>query len=560
MKNIIYGLVLFLWGVLFSCNPQPEALSLLRQAQQLAHSHPERAIVCIDSIYYPEKGLNKEQYMEYLVAHTQVYYKNYRDISTDTLIFNARDYFLKKEKDFSQLTLAQFYSGCVYREQGDNETAMFHYQEALTSAEKTGDASLMGLITYNMGDLLANEGNYEKALESYKKAATLYEEMSEDRVYTSVAIGQMFLLCGKVDSALWYLHQGLDIADNISNSSLQSLINQNLSVTYKEDKQYDQAEKHLRQAFMINQDTTERVRYFLNFAELYQQMGQHDSVRLYAGKLEESRYALDDAFFKASAYNFLAEQAKDLGEFEKAFSYQEERMGLLNQIASDQSRQSVYEIQQKYKNELLQNKYGTQLIRNQHGVIAFLLFLFVVILAIYYLRKRMQIAKREELKMHDNVQIMRKTTLDLVELGKEHQSRESLLKELLVWKFDLLRQILSQLHKKPGKEQGKETYYKLLADDYNQIFFGDNKEKPYVSIIETIELLNPELSEFVHENYALLTEAEYNTLLLSYGGLSVKEIALLFNQSESTVYKTRGRLNEKIGDDFLTILRKKHQG
>lgn len=166
---IIIGLALA------SCsNPQPEAVTLLKAAEQLADSCPDSALQLIDSIFYPEKSFNKRDYMRYWVTRVQVRYKNYLAVDEDTLIFKAGDYFTKHSNDPVKSTLACFYSGCVYREQGNKEQAMELYKDAETYAVKTSDVDLQGLVQYNMGDLLAEQGLYDQALINYQKAESFY--------------------------------------------------------------------------------------------------------------------------------------------------------------------------------------------------------------------------------------------------------------------------------------------------------------------------------------------------------------------------------------------------
>lgn len=118
MKKRLYQIVITATVVCFTaCNPQPEAPTLLQQAQAVIETHPDSAMQLIDSIFYPEGTLEKKHYMQYLVTRVQARYKNFRPVAEDTLIFKVRDYFTAHDKDLKQSTLAWFYSGCVYREQ-----------------------------------------------------------------------------------------------------------------------------------------------------------------------------------------------------------------------------------------------------------------------------------------------------------------------------------------------------------------------------------------------------------------------------------------------------------
>lgn len=174
------GIILFI-GFTTACNPQGEAPSLLIKARNLAESNPDSAMQFIDSIFDPESSLNKEQYMQYLVTRVQVRHKNYRDITEDTLIFDAAQYFKQHDEDLKQTALAQFYSGSVLRQQKQYKPAMVYYKEAESYAQKSTDPSLQGLVEYNIGDLLAEQGLHYKALDRYNAAARYYQDEPDKR-------------------------------------------------------------------------------------------------------------------------------------------------------------------------------------------------------------------------------------------------------------------------------------------------------------------------------------------------------------------------------------------
>ncbi len=169
--------LLVLVAVLFSCDKsQPEALSLLEQAEQMIEVDLDSALVLIDSIYYPEKSFNTEGYMCYVVRRVQIRYKNYLPVSEDTLVFDAKKYFTTKSRDPEMASLACYYSGCVRREQGGLHQAILDYKEALSYASNTSDDALKGLIQYNLGELFSEHGFYKEALDNYLLAEQIYRQ------------------------------------------------------------------------------------------------------------------------------------------------------------------------------------------------------------------------------------------------------------------------------------------------------------------------------------------------------------------------------------------------
>ena len=93
MKNCnLHLLLLTVTLSLLACNPQREASDLLRQAQSLVDTQPEKALQLIDSIFYPERSLSRREYMSYLVTKVQARNRSYLPVNEDTFIFTARDY------------------------------------------------------------------------------------------------------------------------------------------------------------------------------------------------------------------------------------------------------------------------------------------------------------------------------------------------------------------------------------------------------------------------------------------------------------------------------------
>ncbi len=257
MKYIKFIVINFALLGIIACNPQSEADSLLTKAQEVVENHPDSAMQLIDSIFYPEKSLSNKRYMEFLVTQVQAKHKTYRPILTDTLIFEARNYFEKKNKYPDQTALAYFYSGCVYREQQQYDKAMQHYKKAENFASQTGNINLRGLVEYNMGDLLWGQGYYRQALAQYSQAADIYAHPSGDfhekQAHCFGAMGRMFALLGQPDSAFVCFQKGLEIAEHAQDNKLQSLLAQNLSIMYKEIDEYEKSEFYLRQSFMLNE-------------------------------------------------------------------------------------------------------------------------------------------------------------------------------------------------------------------------------------------------------------------------------------------------------------------
>ena len=93
MRKVLYILSFI---VLLSCSRHNDAERLLEKAQAVMETSPDTAAMYLDSILMPEKFLNKDKYMEYIVTNVQTKYKNYDNVKEDTNIFETKKYFDKK--------------------------------------------------------------------------------------------------------------------------------------------------------------------------------------------------------------------------------------------------------------------------------------------------------------------------------------------------------------------------------------------------------------------------------------------------------------------------------
>lgn len=537
---------------LIACGPQTNAPVLLEDARLLLDSQPDSALKLIESIFYPERSLSKKQYMYYLVTCVKAKRINNKSIKEDTLIFEARDYFVKK-KDATTAALASFYSGCVYFEQQNLTQAMQNYKKAEHFAIRTDDVDLKGLIQYNIGDLLADQNLYNEALEQYKLAEYWYaqssEKSDEKQAQCLSAIGQMYALLNQFDNSIQSFKKGLDLVQNSKNNEVKSLLYQNLSVLYTRLKQNEKAKVNLRKSFLLDKDSTELPLYYLNFARIYTKIERSDTSVYYIEKLRESLDISDDPYFRASAYNFLADQEKARNNYEKALNYKDERIKAYHQIINKVKEQSVYEIKSKYDFEQLKNRYNQSQINMQLWVI-FLLILIIIggtAFTLYTQHKKNQLI---------NVQRYQET---LNRMNNELQlsiiQKKETLRNIMLEQLDITKKII---HLNKQFSEGLVRNNKII-EQINQILYGErNVEQQWEIIYLTFNKIHPGLSEKIQTKFSSLKQLEFRICILTYAEFKIDEIALVLNKKANTIQTLRTIIRKKIGaergEDIATYL------
>ena len=110
--------ICLLAAILFcSCKKQNPSVGILVRAQSIVENNPQEALLLLDSIPHPQE-MDKNHYMQYIVARVQARYKTYQDIKNDTLIVEAYKYFDDKN-DPEKSALAHYYTSCVYNQKGE---------------------------------------------------------------------------------------------------------------------------------------------------------------------------------------------------------------------------------------------------------------------------------------------------------------------------------------------------------------------------------------------------------------------------------------------------------
>ena len=110
--------------------------------------------------------------MERLVREIEDKYDRGEDISQDTAIFQARRYFNLSE-DAEMKTLSALYSGCVYWQQSDYDSAMAALDEAIVTARESEDLRLMEKVQTTIVTLTGDLDHSEDMIATFLRRRKL---------------------------------------------------------------------------------------------------------------------------------------------------------------------------------------------------------------------------------------------------------------------------------------------------------------------------------------------------------------------------------------------------
>ena len=104
--NILVISKLALLLTICSCSEQKEVNDILLKVENIVEQQPDSALQLLNTVLFPE-NLNKAMYNKYYLLLLQAKDKSYKDITSDTVIFAVKNYYIRK-KDFSNAAIAAF--------------------------------------------------------------------------------------------------------------------------------------------------------------------------------------------------------------------------------------------------------------------------------------------------------------------------------------------------------------------------------------------------------------------------------------------------------------------
>lgn len=520
--------------IMLSCNgEQRKSNKLLKKAESLVELHPDSALALLDMIQNPYT-LTKVQHAEYVLRLVQAKDKCDKDISSDTLIFQARDYF-KESNHLNELAFAEFYCGRVFQTNGKSNEAMKAYLDAAIFARKTNNKGLIGLSEFFCGLLNYNQHLFDEAILHLKEAASNFsqtEEKNKNQIVIYNYIGNSFLLKQLPDSAFFYYNKGLFIARQHNDSINQQYIVQNMGIAFLKLGNLKQAKESLKKAIVLSSTELQKAQVYFNLADIYYRESSKDSAVFYLN--HSLRMASNNAPMLANIYRLLSKIEESAGNYSQAMSYNELYTKYLANILEEKKDFTILDIQKKYNFELLSNANSKLLIERQRILIGFILFVATTFFVFY----------RNRVKNHEAMLIAEQQIFQLKEMvnrkfgsnAKNNELRKSLFRQLdIVKKISLIESYL----KNDEKVKGKEVLKKV-----NEIIYGQD-DNNWSMFNEMVNVLYDNYLDHLRNSFPDLSETELLICCLSKIGLNNIEISLLIKTSQNAVQKRKSVIRQK---------------
>ncbi len=529
MRKVLYILSLLILSL--SCSRHDDAETFLEKAQSVIETSPDTASMYLDSILMPEKFLKKEKYMEYLVTRVQAKYKNYDNIKGDTNIFITKAYFDKTRKNSQMNMYAHLYSACVYDERGEYENAMKDYKTAFTLAENMHDSLYMWRINNYMAEVFGEQAYWNEALMIYRKSVRLAKN-DVDKANSHANLAKMYYMNDNVDSTLFYIEQAIKIVGQTDDANTQCRIYQYAYVFYEEFDELELARKYLNMSFKhkINKNEYDNL-YNLNFLTLFLEEGNIDSARMYVNKLRNEFETIEINPTKISICDALSNYYYKINIYDSALYYQKELTYLVQEIYEQGIDDNIYEIQQKYDNELQRNVYQKKLNKRLYIILCILTVLFLVSMISFIIITN---SKRREKDLSKRVDNLNSEKKDYDKFKYEiKESLNNSLKE----RIKIIKEVNDFEHNNRTNKNVKEI---------KQYAYGSPFKTAFEASEDVIESSYGDITSFIKKTFPELNETEYKVCLLSVVPISVDDIANIIELGVDSVGKARTNIRKKL--------------
>lgn len=539
LSFLLYLTILVITMSFISCTDKQDYAEQLSLVKGVIEEYPDSALVILDSIIVFE--LNDRQINDYNLLYVQAKDKAYKDISSDTVIFQAKKYFLSKN-DYDNSALATYYCGRILQGQNKNKESMNEYLEAEGYAKNSND-NLKGLIQCNIGELFQKQLLTTNAIQHFLSAADYFNKAKnkKNEIATYNLIGNSYLMASENDSAFYFYDKGLKLAEQTNDSVQIASINLCKGVAYREIGKYTTAVEYFKKSDNYTVNNNYKSKVYLNISKTFDEIGLQDSARFYADK--SLTLAKDeDIFVVTGIYRTLSRIEERKSNYKQSLDYYKDYTEKLETIFNENKNKEILELQKKYKYEQYQNENNTLKIKQQQLLFIFSTLFFICCLIILFFYKKSIQNKKVALEKENEILDAEKKIFQLIEMSKSYDDREKNFRNILLHHFDILSKAATL--EKYVKGDNQQDY--RLIKKFNEIVYGQESLNWDLLYNDMNEIHN-QLFDRLREKYPTLDDPEFRICCLTYAGFSCSEIGIVIGLSPNTVQMKRSIIRKKLG-------------
>ena len=432
--------------VLGGCHGQSNRYDprLIAADSVLRMNNPDGALRLLDAID-GAKLSNAGDHAYHALLLTQAQYRCYVDITSDSMINVALDYYKQHEGEQEKLTRAYIYKGAVTEVLGDPEGAMPYYKQAVSVAVPDDHFNL-GYSKMRIGSLYRDNLVMDSADITQLKQALYHFEQVPDSFYIAQClstIGNSYAAISRNDSALVYLEQADSLirALNLTSMSIQN-------ARYLADlKMFSHDIDDIMEAkdiavSLCGKETSEQNHLLLIAAYTLAKLNKADSANYYLRQVKEDNLTDGLKVLYNDCYAELARCRGNLGQFEQYFRRADD---ISDSLQTDDMQRRLRDVESKYDNEALKYKALRYRDNWMMSLLGALLVISILTIALMMISRKSAQRKRQIADSEETIERLRNDSVQLSALLAKNHAMSEELKATIRHQIDTFTQLV-ELH------------------------------------------------------------------------------------------------------------------
>ncbi len=513
---------------LFLASCERDIHSKLTEAERLLSTAPDSALLLLDQIKPEELNVKKEA-ARYAVLTSMALDKNYIDVTSDSLINKAVEFYNQKGISHYRM-LSWYYHGIVMKNAGNYTAAIISFEKAEKDAIQMNDTYNLGLIYKNKAFVFGLTNNNPAAIDCIKRAISCFDSVGKVN-YKAYA---EFSLATDYSNQLDY-----DKADSLFSSIIE---------------QYDDSlllrQCNLRQAgILVKKDTMpqEAINLFRSvprrlfslldysyLAKAFEMISERDSADYW---LKEGYAHCRDGADSASLDYMKSRIEIARGHYKEAFHLVDHAAFVQDSLTRVLLQQSISVAQRDfYKNENLLQEERIQSLRQRtlFGIVfGILIMSLLAMTAVIRSRKKDQLLQKQ----------MARLALEERELERVNRDNAHLVGSLFSEKIDHLDR-LSDSYFKMDEGKDKELAFKQIKELVSTIRKDDNL---FLSLEKDLDRYCNGIMSKLSSQVPRISGDNRRIIALFFAGYSYEIVKLILNKMSVESLKTaRSRFRKEI--------------
>jgi len=482
---------------------------------------------------------------------TQAQYRCYADITSDSTINVALDYYKGHDGEREKLTRAYIYKGAVMEVLGDAEQAMSFYKQAKATVQ-VEDSFNQGYIRFRMANiyrdnLVADDSN----ILLFKDALTYFRQIP-DTTYILMCleeIGTSYYVKANKDSAFTYLNRAIDLAvqsNAVEEAYKYKMILAKLLIFTEKSRDIEVAKQI---ALSLNRLSSNAELLMIASYALAKQ-NQPDSASYFIDQVSYDQ--LNEGGLRVFYDQCLAEIARCRSDIRGYQFHFERANNLADSLVNNETQRQLREVEAKYDNEALKYealRYKSNWLLSLMGA---LLAVSALSIGLLVLSRKAAQRKRLIASSEDTIEQLQSDAARLATQLAENQTMNEELKATIAHQIDTFTQLVEMHY----------TQFTRFPKKFGELFKkAYSVEQPDVSFWTGIRAYADSTCQGIITqtlaSHPSLAETDVNFLGLCCCDLPTTVIMACMGYNDAhSVYNKKRRVAEALGlkgklDDYI---------